>query len=168
MLSAKPNSFMAAADAIPLDYESEHIAHFLETCTAQKPLNSEEYSFFHLRAFLRLVRELDCDRLIPSAKKSYSASYRENPLDWIWAASMDNDIKAAKAALLHCRETKYPLDVDAVFELSKEIRKSWRYPLIKCLKNDAWKKSKEAGMVHLAWPDRGRVAKFEEDLNGSE
>lgn len=169
MFSAKPNAIMSAADAIPIDYRSDVIAHFLECCTAQHPLVSAgNYSFRNLRAYDSLVRELDCDRLIPSAERSYLASCHRNPLDWLKAASKDNDIAAAKAALSHCHETKHPLDTDAIFDLGWRIRENWRYPLIQCLKSDALKNRKQAGMVHLSWPDRRRIEKFEEDANRAE
>lgn len=166
MLTTLPNPFMTADNAIPLEYTAEAISTFLDCYTSYNPLNYRSFNFEALREHCRLISELDCDRLIVHARKAYKAVCMSEPTKWLIAAGEDNDLGAAKEALLQCGRRRN-LDTSQVFELAWKIRKDWRHPFLRAIMDDAPAKTKEPGLLKMSWPDAERVEQFEEDVERS-
>lgn len=98
-----PIPHMTVAEPINLSLPSTSIAIFLDSCATASSLNYTSFTFVSLHQHHRLVKYLDCPRLIKDIETSYKEACRTSPVEYLSAASLDGDVEGVKRALQRCR-----------------------------------------------------------------
>lgn len=171
MFSTIPIHHMSISDAIPFEFSSTSIGLFLDRYCSPNAINYDSLPFSTLHEYLKFLRRLDCDRLLPLAEHAYRAVCEAHPYELLLAASLDDDLECVPFALTRCGAVSQKLDATNIFRLVSEVRDSWRLPLIKCLlqsmkptHNGYRFEAVDNSCFKISWPTREQADRFVEDV----
>lgn len=150
------------ADAIPVDFTGSTISLFLDCAVTLAAIQYSQHSVVQLNRLLRIVKHLDCDRLLPVIEQEYNRACVLDPLDWVIAATENDSFEEVTSAFAQCALNPEPIARAVILDAVRQARTTWRHALLQCLVKDT-PNFQDLTVLKVSWPNAaGLAALFEE------